>query len=636
MMKQLFLIGLCVSLWVGWYWRPAFSQIENAEVLVLDRSGNAIEELVDGARVSLRLTLAGKSEQALKAHFSLDGTDIIVAECQISVGEQSCTSEPFHALGWFWGNNALPVETHIINAEINDQVIGHSGPLQLSPRPVVMVHGFISNYEAWKDYLGPQGFLAAIGVQGFAVGDGQVPGELNTGSLTNPAGRTNTLFENAAILGEYILAVKRQTGAEMVDLVGHSMGGMISRVYIDRVMGEGEERDVAQLIMLGTPSLGSDCASLPVALGWYLPAALEIRPSYAQQILNPQISHRKGVPFFALAGVPIQQAVGSPCTDVPSDSVVSLESVHAISLELTQISLLHTDLNASQQAFEQFVKPLIQKSPDQFAVVSDPTADTGEINPPLQFSRIFTGHLNPGETRDLTIQIESGVRVASFALYDPSRSLETDVIGASGNQIQLDPQKNGLLVVDDPQTLVHLGYGFNDPKPGAWHIVLKTSARTPSQGADYAMIAKFSGGLSLDAMVDKVLPQVGEAVEVRANLSMNGIPQPIQSGEVQIQFPDGKIEIIPLELDPDGAGLTWKPEIPGIYGLDLRTTAVTQEGVQIDRTAFLVVEAQPQSGLSAKVQQLFLPLLAISIVGLIGLGLMAFGLLTWLFRRRRS
>lgn len=635
-MKRLFLVGLCVSLWVVWHWGPAYSQIENAEVLVLDRSGNAVEELVDGARVSLRLTLTRESDQALTARFGLDGTDIIVAECQISAGEQSCTSEPFHALGWFWGNNALPVETHLIHAQINEQVVGHSAPLQLSPRPVVMVHGFISNYEAWSDYLGPEGFLAAIGVQGFAIGDGQAPGELNTGSLTNPGGRTNTLFENAAILGEYIKAVKRQTGAEMVDLVGHSMGGMISRVYIDRVMGEGEERDVAQLIMLGTPSLGSDCASLPVALGWYLPAALEIRPSYAQQILNPQISRRKGVPFFALAGIPIQQAVGSPCTDVPSDSVVSVESVHAIELELSQISLLHTDLNASEQAFEQFVKPLIQKSPDQFAAVSDPVAEVGEIDPPLQFSRIFTGHLNPGETQDLTIQIESGVSVASFALYDPSLSLKTDVIGASGKQIQLDSVKNGLLVVDDPETLIHLGYGFNDPKPGAWHIVLKTSEHTPSQGADYALMAKFTGGLSLDAMVDKVLPRVGEAVEVRAKLSVNGTPLPIQSGEVQIQFPDGKKEIIPLEIDPDGAGLTWKPEIPGIYGLDLRTTAITQEGVQIERTAFLVVEAQPQSGLSAKFQQFFLPLLAISVIGLIGLGLMAFGLVIWVFRRRRS
>ena len=77
---------------------------------------------------------------------------------------------------------------------------------------------------------------------------------MNTGVITNPAGNTNTIAQNAEILGQYISHVKEKTGAEMVDLLVHRMGGIISRSYIDRLL---QDRDVAQLIMLGSPMGGS-------------------------------------------------------------------------------------------------------------------------------------------------------------------------------------------------------------------------------------------------------------------------------------------------------------------------------------------------------------------------------------------
>ena len=68
---------------------------------------------------------------------------------------------------------------------------------------------------------------------------------------------------------------------------------------------------------------------LPAALGLYVPATLEIRPGYVTEIFNPQVSLRRGVPFHALAGVPIVEGFQSPCTDVPSDRLIV--AVYAIS-----------------------------------------------------------------------------------------------------------------------------------------------------------------------------------------------------------------------------------------------------------------------------------------------------------------
>src|SRR4030065_494868 len=106
---------------------------------------------------------------------------------------------------------------------------------------------------------------------------------MNTGNIAQPASPTNTIAQNAAILCEYIANVKKVSEAEMVDLIGHSMGGLASLFYIDRVMGE---RDYAQLIMLGSPSSGTACANLPAALGFYMPTVLEIRPGYMDGIFN--------------------------------------------------------------------------------------------------------------------------------------------------------------------------------------------------------------------------------------------------------------------------------------------------------------------------------------------------------------
>jgi pimeloyl-ACP methyl ester carboxylesterase len=263
-------------------------------------------------------------------------------------------------------------------------VIGVSQPIQVSPRPVVMVHGFISNWQTWNSYLGNTGYLASIGLQGFAVGDGQVPGVLNTGEITDPVRRTNSIAQNAEILGQYVQYVKDRTGAEMVDLLVHSMGGMISRYYIDRLM---QDRDVAQLIMLGSPMGGSDCSVLPAALGFFHPASIEIRESYMRGVFNQQITHRRGIEFYDLGGTAIDESFKSPCTDIPNDTVVSFDSINAIDLESSQLEVIHSELTLSETAFEGFVKPLLQKPAGMFPPLGLPDpVPTAQTDSPLEFT----------------------------------------------------------------------------------------------------------------------------------------------------------------------------------------------------------------------------------------------------------
>jgi pimeloyl-ACP methyl ester carboxylesterase len=570
------------------------SETSHAEIALLNRNQSPVSKITDGDQIRIQITLVEKVKNPQLVLFNLDGESNSIGKCEIPRGGNGCKTESFASLGWHWQSDGQAKERRTIQASTAGTAIGSGVTILVAPRPVVMVHGFSSSWVAWESYLGPAGFLAVNGLRGYAVGDGQAPGTMNTGNLNSPTSPTNTIAENAAILGEYIANVKKITGAQEVDLIGHSMGGLISRYYIDRVM---KERDVAQLIMLGSPMAGTDCANLPAALGLYLPATLEIRPSYVRDIFDQQITHRHGVSFHALAGVPILDAFKSPCTEVPSDIAVSLNSVTAIPLQVTRLPILHMNLNTSEEVFNEFVRPLLQTPAGGYPEEADPLP-TALDQSTLQFTRIYSGHIDLGSSQEITIRIDPGVTVASFALYDTTRTLTTSVRGASGNVIVLSADNNGLVVVQDPTTLFYLGYGFKNPKPGTWRVTLTTTDKTPVSGADYALTAYFVGGAELKAQLNPLLPQVDGNVQFSATLELGTQALNLVNAQALIHSPDGNIKTVDLVMNGAQASASWKPDAPGLYGIDIRVTGNGPDSAPVERTAFLSLETQPKAGMS--------------------------------------
>src|SRR5690606_28024783 len=212
------------------------------------------------------------------------------------------------------------------------------------------------------------------------------------------------------------------------------------RYYLSRLM---EARSVGQLLLLGTPNLGSPCAVLPSALGFYLPAALELRPSYLEAVFNPQVFDTSGVPVEALAGTPITERFRSPCTDVPSDLVVARSSAAGAGGALTEVPVLHTDMTGSREVFEGFVAPLLRTKP----AAPEPVVGFPAVPPAAQATHVYTGTVEPGDSVVVEIDLDAVV-VAAFALFDPSRSLSVVVHGASGARIALTPSATGFFTVD--------------------------------------------------------------------------------------------------------------------------------------------------------------------------------------------
>lgn len=198
---------------------------------VLDKNGKPISVLTDGDSMRLEIKTTTQAAQPTLISFALLPDNLPIAECTIAKGSNTCQTDSFNALGWYWNKNRQPQSSRSIRASVGATLIATTD-IQVSSRPAVLVHGFGSSAAAWTTYLGDKGFLASIGVRGFAVGDGQVPGKLNLGDLTNPIAQTGTIQSNAQILRDYIAAVKKLTGAQMVDLIAHSMGNLVSRYYM--------------------------------------------------------------------------------------------------------------------------------------------------------------------------------------------------------------------------------------------------------------------------------------------------------------------------------------------------------------------------------------------------------------------
>jgi triacylglycerol lipase len=133
--------------------------------------------------------------------------------------------------------------------------------------PIILVHGIIDNraiFTVLKRRMGRRGFHTVI--------------------TMNYSQTTNDIRQAARILAAEIEAVVALTGHERVHVIGHSLGGLISRYYVQRYGGD--ER-VHTLVTLGTPHAGSLHAHLlPVNVGRQLRPGSDLMAELAEPAPN--------------------------------------------------------------------------------------------------------------------------------------------------------------------------------------------------------------------------------------------------------------------------------------------------------------------------------------------------------------
>lgn len=250
--------------------------------------------------------------------------------------------------------------------------VGDSSEVVTVPRPVVLVHGYKSNAaSSWGEY---QSIMARShpNLRAYAVGDGQFPGVMNTGSEEHPFTRTNTIAENAAQEDTYIDGVRKATNAWNVDIVAHSMGGLISRYYVQELMDTTPKGTnvVNRLVQLGTPNRGSQLADVLLAGGWaspkaipLYPASLQLSTGYIDDLYNKLITDMRGVPISNLVGTDIPLLGLPQFAELWGDGIVPEYSARW-NLEDTFSSYhdLHTAMTENVDDFTKYVLPRIRQN----------------------------------------------------------------------------------------------------------------------------------------------------------------------------------------------------------------------------------------------------------------------------------
>jgi triacylglycerol esterase/lipase EstA (alpha/beta hydrolase family) len=291
-----------------------------------------------------------------------------VASVRVEANSEETVELVWDSSGYAWFDDGRPRLLQRVKAELEEnskKIDEMTENLKVAPKPLVLVHGLWSSWEAWSSWQNILTTSHSYDWKAFPVGEKSENGKMNTGGAFLSTEKTNSIGENAWELEKYVEYAQKDRNAWHVDLVAHSMGGLISRYYISQLMKNNSEDGrprVSHLVMLGTPNLGSPCADvMNVAfemLGKNVEAVRQLRQDQVENF-NTINKYRKGVKFSALAGNPLPVMCKTP---VWNDGVVSVPSAKWTIADTAESKSLHTDLTGTKD-FSDFVKPRIAIGP---------------------------------------------------------------------------------------------------------------------------------------------------------------------------------------------------------------------------------------------------------------------------------
>lgn len=227
---------------------------DDCDVDDTERSGSGLHRLVDRMEQARRTST--RARKAILSPAGVRGAAIEVAWLSAHIAmypltlleERALEAQERHTL-----EGLSPVHRGLI-----------IGDVEAAGTPIILVHGVVDNHTIFtllRRSLMRRGFGRTI--------------SLNYSPLTDD------IRTVAKRLQRLVEAVCRDTGYERVHVIGHSMGGLISRYYVQRLGGDAR---VHTLVTLGTPHEGTAPAK-------YVPhnVARQLRPDspIVQELAEP-------------------------------------------------------------------------------------------------------------------------------------------------------------------------------------------------------------------------------------------------------------------------------------------------------------------------------------------------------------
>jgi pimeloyl-ACP methyl ester carboxylesterase len=356
--------------------------------------------------------------------------------------------------GVAWETPGKPITSRTI--DILTPFGGARATVKVEPRPALLLHGWRADPSTWSAW---PGFVSSV------RGDWTV--RAVEGMNTDPRDGVS-IQGNARRAQATIEQVRRDTGAVHVDLIGHSMGGLISRWYLSTIMPAKTEDGrplVRSLTMMGTPNLGSDCANdvlngayaarataalagqtLEVATGKWIPT-IQLTPAYLTGSFRAQTPPRGGVAYGYMGGdgVPIFAcgvSDGSYGQGGDNDLVVVVPSLIGAGLGGRQLQPLdwttHIQMGGSRKYFDTTLAKVVGLGPPDAVTLSaargrvrDSARASVRPTPVLGVTAAGTSAVLP-TTRPLTLSSPGGSAVIHVTA---PAGMAMEVIGPDGTSL---------------------------------------------------------------------------------------------------------------------------------------------------------------------------------------------------------
>ena len=482
------------------------------------------EETVDSNIVRIRAKVVNYSSETkfpkvefkeLKENITLENGETSIS---IAPGEIREVDYLWDTSGFAWVTGGFPMSRRQIKVELTEkQTREMTKEIVITPRPVVLAHGLWADHTSWDGY--DKLFYKAHSSiwRTFAVGKDSSNGRMNTGEkgTWKPA---KSIIENAEQLGKQIEFVQKSMNAWHLDVVAHSMGGLITRSYINDLMKVAPDGKptIGNLVMLGTPNMGSPCADLMGFTFWSLGKPVksleQLRPKYLEGF-NRAVRNRKGVKFSNLVGTSVPATCQST---VSGDGVVEIPSAIWEIGDIRYSKNVHTALTSEEDFWRLVwrklsVSRLGNHNPDP----KQYQAQTFDFNRQSENSVQFINanfDARAEQQDDFTAPENTKINLAKDVTLQPRQTIELDISaetsGSSAVTLMAQPAVSATLV---------------DNK-GA--IVGKSAANSPEANADFRTISidKSATGGNLKLKLENTgAAETGVIVAAWTNTAQNQI-----------------------------------------------------------------------------------------------------------------
>jgi len=222
------------------------------------------------------------------------------------------------------GADGLSYLRHLVRG---NRLRRRDGFADLSPEspPVLIIHGF----------LGTRGSMYLL--ERRLVEDGFVCVSFNLGTLN-----VRDIRRSAFLIHRKIERILAQTPSQKIDIIGHSMGGLIGLYYVKKLGGHARVR---KLIMMGTPVRGTWSALAGVmTLGLWSTSSWQLLPR--SRFLDE------------LAQGPMPPGVDVSTIAAARDWVVPLSTTRLQGANAMTVPLGHSSLVVSEEVYRRVVNTL--------------------------------------------------------------------------------------------------------------------------------------------------------------------------------------------------------------------------------------------------------------------------------------